>query len=217
MKHILIHLTYECSKDYIFKKVYEILRDEYHSFWENCIFIDGKSINVRGCYYEDFKIHFVYNMDIIGVVPIKVYELENTFDSTISELVSNLVKDCEYYGIFSKDEVNYIEHDIKRIKEVWCKMFNNKILQLPFITKVLSSDPATIVFWKDGTKTVVKCQEGDTYDLEKGILYAIIRKVYGEGRNYTDILNIIDESCETYDHKKANEIFWNYGKEKIDE
>lgn len=70
------------------------------------------------------------------------------------------------------------------------------------ISKVISHDPATIVFWKDGTKTVVKCQEGDTYDLEKGILYAIIRKVYGEGRNYTDVLNVIDESCENYNHKK---------------
>lgn len=80
------------------------------------------------------------------------------------------------------------------------------------ISKVISHEPATIVFWKDGTKTVVKCQEGDTYDLEKGILYAIIRKVYGEGRNYTNILNIINESCETYDHEKANEAFcWNYG------
>jgi len=82
------------------------------------------------------------------------------------------------------------------------------------ITKVISNEPATIVFWKDGTKTVVKCQEGDTYDLEKGILYAIVRKVYGEGRDYTNILNVINESCETYDHTKANEIFWNYGKEE---
>ena len=84
------------------------------------------------------------------------------------------------------------------------------------ISKVISNEPATIVFWKDGTKTVVKCQEGDTYDLEKGILYAIIRKVYGEGRNYTNILNIIDESCETYCYAKANEAFWNHDKEKID-
>lgn len=73
------------------------------------------------------------------------------------------------------------------------------------ISKVISHDPATIVFWKDGTKTVVKCQEGDAYDLEKGILYAIIRKVYGEGRNYTDVLNVIDESCENYNNEKAKE------------
>lgn len=70
------------------------------------------------------------------------------------------------------------------------------------ISKVISHEPATIVFWKDGTKTVVKCQEGDTYDLEKGILYAIIRKMYGEGRDYTNMLNIIDKSRETYDHAK---------------
>lgn len=73
------------------------------------------------------------------------------------------------------------------------------------ISKIISRDPATIVFWKDGTKTVVKCQEDYTYDLEKGILYAIIRKIYGEGRNYTNILNVINESCNTYNHEKAKE------------
>lgn len=35
------------------------------------------------------------------------------------------------------------------------------------IKKVIFNDPATIILWKDGTKTVVKCQEGDTYDKEK--------------------------------------------------
>ena len=34
--------------------------------------------------------------------------------------------------------------------------------------------PATIVFWKDGSKTVVKAQ-GDEYDPEKGLAMAISR------------------------------------------
>ena len=33
----------------------------------------------------------------------------------------------------------------------------------PGIKKVIFNDPATIVLWDDGTKTVVKCSEGDTY------------------------------------------------------
>ena len=31
------------------------------------------------------------------------------------------------------------------------------------ITKVIFADPATIIFWSDGTKTVVKCEETDIY------------------------------------------------------
>ncbi len=43
------------------------------------------------------------------------------------------------------------------------------------IKKVIFNDPATIVFWKDGTKTIVKCQEGATFNPEKGLAMAISR------------------------------------------
>lgn len=54
-------------------------------------------------------------------------------------------------------------------------------IRKPEIEKVIFNDPATIVFWKDGTKTVVKCQKGDIFDEEKGLAMAICKKVYGEG------------------------------------
>lgn len=43
------------------------------------------------------------------------------------------------------------------------------------INRVIFNDPATIVFWKDGTKTVAKCQEGAEFDPEKGLAMAISR------------------------------------------
>lgn len=45
------------------------------------------------------------------------------------------------------------------------------------IKKVIFSDPATIVLWSDGTKTVVKTQNGDPYDPEKGLAMACMRKM----------------------------------------
>lgn len=47
------------------------------------------------------------------------------------------------------------------------------------IEKVRFSGPATIVFWADGSKTVVKCQEGDTFDPEKGLALCFMKKVLG--------------------------------------
>jgi len=47
------------------------------------------------------------------------------------------------------------------------------------IDKVKFSGPATIVFWADGSKTVVKCQEGDTFDPEKGLALCFMKKVLG--------------------------------------
>ena len=47
------------------------------------------------------------------------------------------------------------------------------------MTDVKFSGPATIVFWSDGTKTVVKCSENDVYDKEKGLAMAIVKKIIG--------------------------------------
>lgn len=52
------------------------------------------------------------------------------------------------------------------------------------IEKVIFHDPATIVFWSDNTKTVVKCQDGDRFDPEKGLAIAITKKAFGNQGNY---------------------------------
>lgn len=57
-------------------------------------------------------------------------------------------------------------------------------LRIPEIKNVIFNDPATIVFWEDGTKTVVKCQDGDEFDPEKGLSMAIVKKAYGNKGNY---------------------------------
>lgn len=58
------------------------------------------------------------------------------------------------------------------------------------IEKVIFNDPATIVIWKDGTKTIVKCGEGETFDPEKGLAMAIAKRALGTNQskgNYYDI------------------------------
>lgn len=59
-----------------------------------------------------------------------------------------------------------------------------KSISVPAIKKVIFNDPATIVFWRDGSKTVVKCQDGDIYDPEKGLAMAISKKALGNKGNY---------------------------------
>lgn len=54
---------------------------------------------------------------------------------------------------------------------------------LPQIKDVKFECPATIVFWADGTKTVVRTQ-GEAYDPEKGLAMAISRKAMGNKRDY---------------------------------
>lgn len=59
---------------------------------------------------------------------------------------------------------------------------------LLLIEKVIFNDPATIVIWKDGTKTVVKCGEGDVFDPEKGLALCFMKKVLGNKGNFNNII-----------------------------
>lgn len=70
------------------------------------------------------------------------------------------------------------------------------------IVNVIFSDPATIVFWSDNTKTVVKCGEGDTFDPEKGLAMAIVKKFLGNNGRY---FNEIKKWTELYYDKKIDD------------
>lgn len=52
------------------------------------------------------------------------------------------------------------------------------------LDRVVYNDPATIAFWSDGMKTVVKCSPRDTYDPEKGLLLCIAKKLSGNGEDW---------------------------------
>ena len=51
------------------------------------------------------------------------------------------------------------------------------------IKKVIFNNPVTIVFWADGTKTVVKAKNED-FDPEKGLAMAIAKKALGNKGSY---------------------------------
>lgn len=46
-------------------------------------------------------------------------------------------------------------------------------------TRVITKDRATIVFWDDGTKTVVKCCEDDYYNFDAAIIWTMAKKEFG--------------------------------------
>lgn len=53
------------------------------------------------------------------------------------------------------------------------------------VKKVIFNAPATIVYWSDGSKTVVKCKKGEIFDREKGLAMAISKKFLGKAYRKT--------------------------------
>lgn len=46
---------------------------------------------------------------------------------------------------------------------------------------------ATAIIWVDGTKTVVKCQDGEEYDAEKGIALCFMKRAFHNRGCFNDI------------------------------
>jgi hypothetical protein len=59
-----------------------------------------------------------------------------------------------------------------------------KKAKAPIPTKIHFSNKATVVFWDDDTKTVVKCMKGDTFDHLTGVAYATTKKIYGSNTKF---------------------------------
>lgn len=85
-------------------------------------------------------------------------------------------------SIFGLDSITrYCDSDVTATKIAYNNMYKNT--QMSLIKNVIFNDPATIVFWADGTKTVVKA-ENEEFDPEKGLAMAISKKVLGNKGNY---------------------------------
>lgn len=130
-------------------------------------------------------------------------ELELSFrKNSRDENPFNLVFDMRYYN--NTDQViNIVKREVKVHYNI-NEFFNFDALyprtmaaknyadlssdkrRIPTIKDVIFNGPATIVFWTDNTKTVVKCQEGDDLDPEKGLAMAIAKKSLGNKGNFND-------------------------------
>lgn len=69
------------------------------------------------------------------------------------------------------------------------KVEYNEMFKKAKIKNVIFNDPATIVFWSDGTKTVVKCGENDMYDPEKGLAMAVAKKYLGTNKSHSNYMD----------------------------
>lgn len=99
----------------------------------------------------------------------------------------------------SSEELNYIAIDHAAVREAIAS-FNtslntyNKYSDMygRGIKKVIFNPPATIVFWNDNTKTVVKANN-EPFDWEKGIAMAYVKKMCGNSGNYYNIFRKYEE------------------------
>lgn len=83
--------------------------------------------------------------------------------------------------------------DVDTLKATINRYFGTGVTVSPYqkamskIKNVIFNDPATIVFWNDGAKTVVKCGKDDTFDPEKGLAMAISKYFFDNAGYFNDV------------------------------
>lgn len=83
------------------------------------------------------------------------------------------------------------------------------------IERVMFNGGCTIVFWTDGTKTVVKCDKREEFDMEKGLMAAIIKRLYGCPSQNTSGYNAlfrefcVESNIETNKKSKKEQVISN--------
>ena len=101
-------------------------------------------------------------------------------DSNQAQLIGELYHAGQDIHIIPQDKtfVNYCANDANVTRKTFSfgELWEFKHLK---IVKVIYNKPATIVFWSDNTKTVVKCDKKDKYDPEKGFFIACTKKLFG--------------------------------------
>lgn len=99
-------------------------------------------------------------------IEIKEMKKENTTMNTMDKLVYN----------YCAADVSATEDFYKHFANSFYGM-KPKNKYLPEIKNVVISDPYTTILWSDGSKTQVKCMEGDAFDPEHGFTMAVLKKL----------------------------------------
>lgn len=127
------------------------------------------------------------NVDIIikhGAFGTELWRLHHVINTIVDFAVDQKDRGRRYDDIFPLTQAKKIA--INSTYGLMGATFGNPYDFQKCIKDVIHDDPATIVFWTDGTKTVVKV-DGEEYDPEKGLAMAFSKKMFGNKGNYYNV------------------------------
>lgn len=145
-------------------------------------------------------------------------EIENSTDEFTQKNFGRLINfldlcnDCITYYFngsamsFSCDDQEAAYALIRRIHNLANKktkdlaISSNNLCNTFEIKDIKVNGPATIVFWADGTKTVVKCGAEDLYDAEKAVAMCFMKKALG-GRSMHKLFDLAEDRKTEYDNQ----------------
>lgn len=130
------------------------------------------------------EVHIVDQSDPDNVV-------EHVFNKSDDDIPFGEEEDedlCKNYSSCSECPVQYECDECAQV-DLDCEEYEPDMWGIPDIDRIVFSGPATIVFWMDGTKTVVKCMEGEKFERYAGFAAACMKKMFGSTSRAKAIMN----------------------------
>ena len=128
--------------------------------------------------------------------------MRNLFFDEIDEFMQTIYKELEQEinNSFLENELeeDEIDNDLNLIRMIEELEEEEQYDYLAY-ERIIFNDPATIVIWADGTRTVVKACKEDKFDKGVGLKTALLQRVFGKDID-KEINKIVDE-----DNKREKE------------
>jgi|WetSurSiteA1Bulk_404760.scaffolds.fasta_scaffold00361_26 hypothetical protein len=70
--------------------------------------------------------------------------------------------------------------------------------------KIIYNCPATICYFKDGTKTIVKCAEDEEFIKEEGVMACIMKKIFASRNKFKKLVDAGYESTDSIFERNAH-------------
>lgn len=161
----------------------------------------------QNLYIHTDKVH----IEIVYIDPVKytlplLLERDAIFGK--KELVDK-VYDAYRHTLLGRPTVSLSKYIREAYTDLMIADYPSRETYIPEITNVHFNEPMTIVIWNDGTKTIVKCQEGDTYSKETGLALCIAKKALGNMPNFNNVFKkwLPQEEAEIYTFEGAVQAF----------
>lgn len=180
-----------------------LLNDDTLAVWSgekhnNIIEIHFSKDYTHGFYIriDDLKRHQMHE-------PITANFFETLYVKCMNAFENDLWEEIGY-----PDDISEIMKTIKALCDVdaTCNAQMQEVLptapSFENVDRLVFNGPATIVYWKDGTMTVVKATKGETIDPEKGFAMAALKKVNGNTANYMRKLSKLFKKAEIIEPKR---------------
>ena len=136
------------------------------------MFIRTEKVNVQIVYMDPVK----WTLDLFRKRD-AVFGKKELVDKAREKFFAHIINPGTSLSKYIREVHETIEPDAIKPRETY----------IPEIKNVYFNDPVTVVLWHDGTKTMVKCQEGDWYSKETGLALCIAKKSLGNMPSFNNV------------------------------